>query len=242
MKVIAVLPAYNASRTIELTLKNIPAGCVDEIILVDDVSSDGTAELAEKLGLLVFRHAKNKGYGANQKTCYAKALERGADIIVMIHPDYQYDPRITPYMVGLIRDGICDFVLGNRIRTRQEALTGGMPKYKYLANRMLTVIENTVTGQNLGEWHSGMRAYSRKLLETVNWKEFSDDFVFDSQMLAAAACKGFRIGDLPVPAKYFEEASSINARRSVLYGLGTLAVLIKYILHKSGMFAFPFLK
>jgi len=234
MKTVAVLPAYNAEKTLELTLGALPRD-ISEVILVDDASTDGTFALARKLGLKASRHEKNTGYGGNQKTCYEMALEAGADIVIMIHPDYQYDPRVAPVMVKLIELGVCDFMLGNRIRTRREAIGGGMPLYKYLANRGLTFAENLVTGQNLGEWHSGLRAYSRKVLEGVRWRENSDDFLFDTQFLLQAANAGFRIGDIPVPTKYFEEASSINFRRSVQYGMGTLAALAAYRLHRSGL-------
>jgi len=231
-KTIVILPAYNAAKTLEATVKDIPPRIVDELILVDDCSKDNTVEIAKKLGLKVIVHEKNLGYGANQKTCYREALKDGADIIVMIHPDYQYDPRLTPYLIGLIREGICDVMLGNRIRTREEALAGGMPLYKYLANRILTVIENLFLGQNLGEWHSGFRAYSRKVLETIPWENNSNDFVFDQQILIQAAYFGFRIGDIPVPAKYFAEASSINFKRSIIYGLSILWTLFKFITQK----------
>ena len=235
MKTIVVLPAYNAALTLEKTIADLPKNCADHIILVDDASKDGTAEIAEKLGLQVIRHAKNGGYGANQKTCYRAALEAGADIVVMIHPDYQYNPKLAPFMTGLIKENICDVVLGNRIRTRREALEGGMPPYKYISNRALTLVENVVTGQNLGEWHSGLRAYSRKVLETLNWEKNSDDFVFDAQFLVQAAAAGFRIGDVPVQTKYFAEASSINFSRSTEYGLSSLYLLARFALHKTGL-------
>jgi len=234
-KIIAVLPAYNAEKTLEKTVRDIPAGSVDEIILVDDSSQDGTAELSRKLGLATLVHEKNRGYGGNQKTCYTEALKRGADIVIMIHPDYQYDARLTPYMTGLIAAGVCDMVCGNRIRTRVEALAGGMPLYKYFANRVLTLLENLLSGQNLGEWHSGLRAYSRKVLETVRWENNSDDFVFDQQFLIQAACCGFRMGDIPVAVRYFPEASSINFKRSLVYGLSALVLLGKYLLHRIGL-------
>ncbi|MFA6583660.1 MAG: glycosyltransferase family 2 protein [Elusimicrobiaceae bacterium] len=233
MKKIAVLPAYNAEQTLEKTIRDIPAGCFDEIILVDDCSSDGTADMARGLGLKVFPHERNTGYGGNQKTCYRQALRSGADIVVMIHPDYQYNPRIAPLMCALIEQDICDVVLGSRIRTRREALASGMPAYKYLANRFLTAVENLCTGQNLAEWHSGMRAYSRKTLETIYWERNSDDFVFDAQFLVQAASAGFRIGDIPVECRYFSEASSINFGRSVVYGLSSLGMLARYLLHKT---------
>ncbi|MBI5244837.1 MAG: glycosyltransferase family 2 protein [Elusimicrobia bacterium] len=229
------MPAYNAEKTLERTIRDIPEGTVDEIIVVDDCSKDRTVEIARKLGLTTIVHEKNTGYGGNQKTCYREALKRGADIVVMIHPDYQYDARLTPYLVGLIEKDVCDFVLGNRIRTRQEALSGGMPPYKYLFNRLLTVLENFWTGQNLGEWHSGLRAYSRKALETIPWELDSDDFVFDQQVLHQAAALGLRMGDIPVAARYFEEASSIGFGRSVVYGLSTLVVMLQVLLHRLGL-------
>ena len=231
-KVIVVMPAYNAEKTLARTVGDIPPGTCDEIILVDDCSKDGTVAAAEKLGLKVIRHEKNLGYGGNQKTCYRTALADGADIVVMIHPDYQYDARLVPHMTGVIRDGICDVMLGNRIRTRQEALAGGMPFYKYLSNRFLTIVENLSMGQNLGEWHSGMRAYSRKVLETIPWDRNSNDFVFDCEFLVQAAALGFHIGDIPVPARYFAEASSINFRRSLRYGLASLKTIVRYYLHR----------
>lgn len=241
-KVIAVLPAYNAEKTLESTVRDIPPGTVDEVILVDDRSTDGTVALSRRLGLTTIVHERNLGYGGNQKTCYREALQRGADVIVMIHPDYQYDARLTPFMVGLIANDVCDVVLGNRIRTRWEALRGGMPLWKYLANRALTGLENSLTGQNLGEWHSGLRAYSRRALETVPWERNSDDFVFDQQFLYQAAHFKLRIGDIPVAARYFPEASSINFRRSVVYGLGSLWVLFWFLVARAGLWEHPLLR
>ena len=238
MKTVIVLPAYNAARTLERTISDIPPGCYDDIILVDDCSRDGTVEEARRLGLKVFVHDKNRGYGGNQKTCYKEALAMGADIVVMLHPDYQYDPRVIPYMVGLIRDGICDVVLGNRIRTRRETLSGGMPVYKYFANRFLTITENLVLGENLGEFHSGLRAYRREVLEKINWEANSDDFVFDQEFLIQAVYFGYRIGDVPVPTRYFGEASSIDFWRSMKYGFFTLERLLRYTISKTGLFKF----
>jgi glycosyltransferase involved in cell wall biosynthesis len=232
-KVVVVMPAYNAGKTVARTVADIPPGSADEIILVDDCSRDDTVSVARGLGLKVIQHDKNKGYGGNQKTCYETALAAGADIIVMIHPDYQYDARLVPYLTGLLKDDICDVVLGNRIRTRREALDGGMPTYKYISNRMLTMIENFFMGQNLGEWHSGLRAYTRRVLETIPWQRNSDDFVFDCEFLVQAAAFGFRLGDIPTPARYFEEASSINFHRSVRYGLESLKSVFLYQLHRS---------
>jgi glycosyltransferase involved in cell wall biosynthesis len=230
-----VLPAFNAALTLEETVGSIPRGAFEEIILVDDCSSDGTYELALKLGITAHRHPRNRGYGGNQKTCYSLALERGADIVVMLHPDYQYDPRVIPLMTGIIEAGVCDVVLGNRIRTRAEALGGGMPVYKYLANRALTVLENLAAGQNLGEWHSGLRAYSRAALEKVDWSGNAEGFAFDSQLLFQAAFKGLRIGDIPVPARYFPEASSISFAGGVRYGLETLLAAAEFLLNRSGL-------
>jgi glycosyltransferase involved in cell wall biosynthesis len=238
-KVVVVMPAYNAAKTLHKTVSDIPSGSVHEIVLVDDCSRDDTVKMATDLGLTVIRHEKNTGYGGNQKTCYRAALERGADIVVMIHPDYQYDARLVPYMTGLIRDNVCDVVLGNRIRTRAEALRGGMPTYKYISNRFLTMIENFLMGQNLGEWHSGLRAYHRRVLEAVPWQLNSNDFVFDCQFLVQAAALGFRIGDIPVEARYFEEASSINFKRSVRYGLESLRSVFGYQLHRLKLWRSP---
>lgn len=234
-KVIVIMPAYNAETTLEKTLKDIPEGCVDEVILGDDASQDRTVEIAKRLGIKVLQHEVNMGYGANQKTCYREALKDGADIIVMIHPDYQYDSRLTPYMVGLIRDGVCDVMLGSRIRTRKEVLSGGMPVYKYLANRFLTFIENLVLGQNMAEFHTGFRAFKREVLTTVPFELNSDDFVFDQEILIQAVAFDFKLGEIPVPTRYFEEASSINFQRSVKYGIQTLWTLVKLVLHRTGL-------
>lgn len=231
-RVIAVMPAYNAESTLRATVADIPADAVDEVILVDDCSSDGTVELARDLGLTVIQHERNSGYGGNQKTCYTRALECGADYIVMIHPDYQYDSRIIPVAVEVLRLGICDVVLGSRIRTRREALAEGMPAWKYVANRLLTITENVALGQNLGDFHSGFRAYRRDVLETIPWRENTDDFAFDSQFLAQAVYFGFKLGDVPIPVRYFDEASSINFRRSVKYGCATLWILLQFWLQK----------
>ena len=234
-RVVAVMPAYNAERTLAATVADIPIGSVDEIILVDDGSSDRTVALAREMGLTVLVHPRNRGYGGNQKTCYQAALDRGADIVVMIHPDYQYDSRVLPHAVGFIELGICDVVLGSRIRSRAEALQGGMPVWKYLANRVLTFTENCTLGQNLGDFHSGFRVYRRQVLETIPFEHNSDDFVFDTQFLAQAVHFGFRLGDVPVPVRYFAEASSINFPRSVTYGLRTMQVLLQFWLNRLGL-------
>jgi glycosyltransferase involved in cell wall biosynthesis len=238
-KVVVVLPAYNAERTLAATVADIPAGAADELLLVDDGSTDGTVALARELGLTVIEHPENRGYGGNQKTCYRHALAAGADIVVMIHPDYQYDSRVTPLAVGVVELGICDVVLGNRIRSRAEARAGGMPRYKYLANRVLTALENAALGQNLGDFHSGFRVYRRAVLERIPFERNSDDFVFDTQLLVQAVHLGFRIGDLPVPVRYFKEASTINFTRALNYGLGTLATVGRYWLHRLGVWPSP---
>lgn len=231
-RTIAVMPAYNAASTLRRTVGDIPPGAVDQIILVDDCSKDETVQVARELGLTVIEHLQNRGYGGNQKTCYRQARDADADYIVMIHPDYQYDSRLIPAAVEILRLGICDVVLGSRIRSRSEALAGGMPLYKYIANRGLTVVENMALGQNLGDFHSGFRAYRRAVLETIPYERNSDDFVFDSEFLAQAVHFGFKLGDIPVPVRYFDEASSINFRRSVIYGLSTVSVLAKYWAHQ----------
>jgi glycosyltransferase involved in cell wall biosynthesis len=233
-KVICIMPAYNAELTIEKTYHSIPKDVVHEFILTDDCSKDRTVEVAERLGITVIRHEKNRGYGGNQKTCYEAALARGADAVVMIHPDYQYDGRVTPAALLMLRTGICDVILGSRIRTRRETLEGGMPIYKYISNRALTVFENVCLGQNLGDFHSGFRAYTREVLEAVDFHRNSEDFVFDTEFLAQAVYHGFRIGDIPIPTRYFDEASSINFKRSTKYGLQTVGVMGKFLLQKMG--------
>jgi len=237
-KVIIVMPAYNAARTLEKTVKDIPRGFPSEIILVDDQSKDRTVEIARDLGLTVILHQENKGYGGNQKTCYDEALRRGAEIVIMIHPDYQYDSSLAHLFADLIEKGICDILLGSRVRTRKECLDSGMPFYKYISNRLLTILENMVTGQNLSEWHTGYRAYSRRVLETIPYHENSNDFVFDAQFLIQAAYFGFKMGDLPVPCRYMKEASSINFCRSLVYGVGILKTLLQFILQRLHLIRF----
>ena len=224
-KIWVVMPAYNAEHTLRQTYNDIPAELKENIILVDDCSTDSTVAVARELGLNVIEHINNRGYGGNQKTCYKAALDRGADIVIMVHPDYQYDARVSLIMAKLIQLDICDLVLGNRIRTRREALDGGMPKWKYFVNRTSTFFENLTLGQSIGDFHSGFRAYSRELLETVPFESNSDDFAFDQEFLVQTVAFGFRIGDVPVPVRYFEEASSINFRRSVRYGVGGLGAI-----------------
>ncbi len=224
-KVICVLPAYNAEKTLEKTLRDIPKGVVHRFILVDDRSSDATVVTAKKLAdsypMEVLTHDRNRGYGGNQKTCYRAALDRDADIVVMLHPDYQYEPKLLGVLAQMVASGSYDIALGSRILGR-GALKGGMPLYKYISNRILTLIENALIGQKLSEYHTGYRAYSRRVLEQVPFESFSDDFIFDNEILVEAHLRGFRIGEVSVPTKYFPEASSISFRRSVVYGFGVL--------------------
>jgi len=225
-KIVVVLPAYNAEKTLEKTYREIPFDIVDEVVLVDDASRDGTLELANSLGIRhTIRHERNRGYGGNQKTCYAKALELGADIVVMLHPDYQYTPKLIHAMVGVIANGVFPVVFASRI-LGNGALEGGMPFYKYVANRVLTLTQNLLLGQKLSEYHTGYRAFSREVLEAVRLEACDDDFVFDNEMVSQIFFKGFRIGEITCPTKYFAEASSINFRRSLKYGLGCLRVSI----------------
>ena len=232
-RIAVVMPAYNAEKTLEKTVQELSD--LDDIkILVDDSSTDKTAELSRRLGVKTFVHDANYGYGRNQQTCYREALAAGADIVVMVHPDYQYTPLLVPAMAGMVASGVYDMVLGSRI-LGAGALKGGMPFYKYVANRLLTAFQNLFLGVKLSEYHTGFRAFSRELLETLPLMENSDDFVFDNQMIAQAVMFGFRIGEISCPTKYFEEASSINFRRSVQYGLGVLATTISFVGHKMGV-------
>jgi glycosyltransferase involved in cell wall biosynthesis len=230
-RVIVVLPAYNAAKTLEQTIADVPPGIVDDFLLVDDASRDDTVAQARRLGVPCIRHRENRGYGGNQKTCYTEALRRGADIVVMLHPDYQYSPRLIGAMAWLVASGEYDVVLGSRI-LGAGALKGGMPLYKYVANRILTAVENILLGIKLSEFHTGYRAFSRHVLESLPLHENSDDFVFDNQMLAQAVAFEFSIGEISCPTKYFPEASSINFRRSVTYGFGVLGTAIRYRLHR----------
>lgn len=223
--VIIVLPAYNAAKTLEKTYLDLPPGLASEVILVDDASHDETVKIARSLGITTFVHQQNLGYGGNQKTCYIEALKRLPDVVVMLHPDYQYDSALTGDLVKPITDGRFDIMLGSRIRSRRETLEGGMPLYKYLGNRFLTLTENLVLDLNLSEYHTGFRAFSSEFLKSVPFLSFSNDFVFDQQILIWAARHGARIGEVSVPVRYFPEASSINFRRSIKYGLETLAAL-----------------
>lgn len=237
-KVVVVLPAYNAEPTLEKTYREIPAGLVDEIILCDDASRDNTVALARRLGIRhILRHEKNKGYGGNQKSLYNKAMELGADIVIMLHPDYQYTPKLIPAMVSLIGDGLYQVVLGSRI-LGNGALKGGMPLYKYIANRLLTLVQNWLVDHKLSEYHTGYRAFGREVLESIRFEENSDDFVFDNQMLSQIIYAKFEIGEVTCPTKYFEEASSINFQRSVKYGLGVLGVSMRHFLQRKKLARF----
>jgi len=236
-RIAVVMPAYNAERTLEKTVRELP-DVVDIKILVDDCSKDKTALLAESLGVQTFVHDANYGYGRNQQTCYREALAAGADIVVMVHPDYQYTPSLVSAMAGMVASGVYDMVLGSRI-LGGGALKGGMPLYKYIANRFLTAFQNLFLGAKLSEYHTGFRAFSRELLQTLPLLENSDDFVFDNQMIAQAVMFGFRIGEISCPTKYFEEASSINFKRSVQYGIGVLATTVSFVAHKRGLVHAP---
>ena len=240
-RVTVVLPAYNAARTLERTYAEIPKDVVDDIILTDDASHDATAEIARTLGLHTIRHERNLGYGGNQKTCYAAALARGADIVVMLHPDYQYTPRLVTAMASMIASGDYDAVLASRI-LGGGALAGGMPLYKYVANRALTAAQNVLLGSKLSEFHTGYRAWSRKVLERLPLLACSDDFIFDNQMIAQAIAFDFRIGDISFPTRYFAEASSIDFPRSVTYGLGVLETSIAFRLNRWGLAQPEFLR
>jgi len=234
-RIFVIMPAYNAAQTLEKTYKEIPFDIVDEVILTDDHSSDNTFEVAKKIGIKhVIRHEKNKGYGGNQKTCYLKAMELGADIVIMVHPDYQYTPKLIHAMASIIANDLYPVVLASRILGR-GALKGGMPLVKYIANRFLTLTQNILLRQKLSEYHSGYRAFSKEVLEAINFTENSDDFVFDNEMLAQIFYKGYEIGEVTCPTKYFEEASSINLKRSAIYGLGVLRVSLIYRLNKWGL-------
>jgi glycosyltransferase involved in cell wall biosynthesis len=231
-RVMVVLPAYKAAATVERTINEVSPGVVDDFLLVDDASPDNTADVARSLGLPVIVHPKNRGYGGNQKTCYNEALRRGADVIVMLHPDYQYSPKLIGAMSWLVASDEFDVVLGSRILGTTGALQGGMPYWKYAANRFLTGTENVLLGVKLSEYHTGYRAFSRKVLQTLPLEENNDDFVFDNEMLAQAVWFGFRIGEISCPTKYFDDASSINFRRSVKYGFGVLGTAIMFRLNR----------
>jgi len=237
-KVVAVLPAYNANKTLEKTYLEIPFDIVDDVILCDDASKDNTIEVAKSIGIKhAIRHETNKGYGGNQKTLYNKALELDADIIIMLHPDYQYTPQLIPSMVNMIGEDLYDVVLGSRILGK-GALEGGMPIYKYIANRFLTLTQNILVNHKLSEYHTGYRAFSREVLESINYNGNDDDFIFDNEMLSQIIYANFRIGEVSCPTKYFPEASSINFKRSSKYGLGVLAVSFRHFLQRMGLWSF----
>ncbi len=239
-KIIVVMPAYNAAATVEKTFKGIDRAVVDEVILVDDGSQDNTVSVAKALGITTFRHEKNLGYGGNQKTCYAEALKRGADVVVMIHPDYQYEPKLASALAGMVASGVYDCVLGSRILGK-GALKGGMPLYKYVSNRFLTFVQNVLVNQKLSEYHTGYRAFTKEVLESIPLLENSNDFVFDNQMLGQIIYFGFSIGEVSCPTKYFAEASSINFFRSVKYGFGVLAVGLQVLMQRLGLGSFTYL-
>ncbi len=233
-KVVVIMPAYNAAQTLERTYNDLPKEVVDKVILVDDVSQDETVEIARRLGLKVIVHIQNKGYGGNQKTCYLEALKDGADIVVMLHPDYQYDSTLVPELIRPIQEGKADMVMGSRFLSGKP-LAGGMPLYKYLSNRFLTTVENLILGQHLSECHTGFRAFSRRLLATIPFLLNSDKFVFDTETIAQAVAFGFEIAEIAVPTRYFKEASSVDFKNSVIYGLSTLRVMVRYLLNKWGL-------
>jgi len=229
------MPAYNAQETVEKTFNDLPRDLINEVILVDDASRDKTVEKARKIGLTVYVHPENRGYGGNQKTCYDQALRRNPDIVVMVHPDYQYDSRLVGVLCEPIVNSRADIMLGSRIQTRHQVLSQGMPLWKYLANRFLTLVENLAMGLNLSEYHTGFRAFSSHVLKTIPYHRFSDDFIFDQQILISALSYGFNISEIPVPCKYFPKASSINFIRSTKYGILTLWTVFTYLLHQIGI-------
>ena len=231
-KIVVVMPAYNAEKTITKTFNDLPKDLIVEVILVDDASHDNTVEKAIKLGITVYKHNKNKGYGGNQKTCYEEALKRKPDVVVMVHPDYQYDAKLVGVLCEPIVNGRADIMLGSRIQTRSQVLAGGMPLYKYFGNRFLTLVENLAMGLNLSEYHTGFRAFRADVFRKIPYHEFSDDFIFDQQILISALSSGFNISEIPVPCKYFPEASSVNFKRSSIYGLSTLWCVFLFLLQQ----------
>jgi glycosyltransferase involved in cell wall biosynthesis len=234
-KIVVVLPAYNAALTLEKTYREIPFDIVDEVVLVDDASRDDTVEVGKQLGIRhIIRHDSNKGYGGNQKSCYNKALELGADIVIMVHPDYQYTPKLIPAMCSIIANEVYPVVLGSRILGK-GALKGGMPVYKYIFNRFLTLSQNLLINQKLSEYHTGYRAFSKEVLLGIRYMDNSDDFIFDNEMLSQIFMKGFEIGEVTCPTKYFDDASSINFKRSAIYGMGVLRVSCQHLLHRLGV-------
>ena len=236
------MPAFNAEKTIEKTYQDLPKDLISEVILVDDASDDQTVQIAKSLTITVYVHKENRGYGGNQKTCYDQALQRKPEIVVMVHPDYQYDAKLVGVLCEPIVNGRADIMLGSRIQTRHQVLAGGMPLWKYFANRALTLFENLAMGLNLSEYHTGFRAYSANVLKTIPYHSFSDDFVFDQQILISALSYRFNISEIPVPCKYFPEASSINFKRSTKYGLATLWTVFTYLLYSAGIIKFKIFK
>jgi glycosyltransferase involved in cell wall biosynthesis len=234
-RIVVVMPAYHAGRTLRATWRDLPHDIVDEVILVDDSSNDDTVAVAESLGITVIVHPRNRGYGGNQKTCYTEALQRNADIVVMVHPDYQYDPRMVTAMAGMVATGIYDMVIGSRI-LGGGALEGGMPLWRYVANRILTTFQNLLIGGHLSEYHSGYRAYARSLMDALPWSDNSDDFVFDNEILAQTIVGGYRVGEVSVPTRYFAEASSINFVRAVRYGVGVVGTTLLALLARTRIY------
>ncbi|MDP2633101.1 MAG: glycosyltransferase family 2 protein [Candidatus Curtissbacteria bacterium] len=241
-KIVVVMPAYNAEKTVRKTYNDLPKDLISEVILVDDASADKTVEIAKEIGITVYTHQQNKGYGGNQKTCYDEALRRDPDVVIMVHPDYQYDAKLVGVMCEPIVNGRADIMLGSRIQTRNQVRAGGMPLWKYFANRFLTLVENLAMGLNLSEYHTGFRAFSSGVLKTIPYHKFSNDFVFDQQILISALSYGYNISEIPVPCKYFKEASSINFKRSSKYGLATLWTVFGYLLHSTGIVKFKIFK
>ena len=241
-KIIVVMPAYNAEKTVKKTYEDLPKDIISEVILVDDASKDETVQKAKDLGITVYVHKKNTGYGGNQKTCYDEALKMNPDLVAMVHPDYQYDAKLVGVMCEPIVNGRADIMLGSRIQTRHQVLEGGMPMWKYFANRFLTLWENLAMGLNLSEYHTGFRAYSKKVLETIPYHQFSNDFVFDQHTLISAISYDFNIAEIPVPCKYFPEASSINFKRSSKYGIQTLFTVFLFLLNQAGIAKIKILK
>lgn len=240
-RVVVVMPAYNAALTLARTVRDLDSSVVDGIVLVDDASTDGTFDMARSLGLITDRHPANRGYGGNQKTCYARALAEGADVVVMVHPDYQYSPALVPAMASMIACGEYDLVLGSRVLA-QKAIARGMPWWKYVANRGLTLVENLIVANKLSEYHTGLRAFSRELLECLHLDENSDDFVFDNQVIVQTMAAGGRIGELSCPTRYAGDSSSINFRRSVRYGFGVVRTALQYRMHRLGLRSHPYLE
>lgn len=241
-KIVVVLPAYNAEKTLQKTFEEIPFEIVDDIIITDDYSNDKTIEIAKKIGIKhIITHDKNRGYGANQKTCYKKAIELNADIVIMLHPDYQYTPKLIPAMTSLVANDLYDVVLGSRILSK-GALSGGMPVYKYFFNRFLTFFQNILMNQKLSEYHTGYRCFNLNLLKKIDFSSNSDDFVFDNEILAQCCYINAKIGEISCPAKYFDDASSINLKRSIVYGIGVLRVSFSYFLQKTKLFKFSIFK